>query len=184
MSVISVSSYFTMYLSIRLLPQRVQHASAYPGSSVSHNKFHLLCSLLVCSRTNKSTKDNLKFHSQHSSTGSPTICYSLLQACPTLTQERTQLCRLSGSLTGWISGLSVSWVAETRSERDRRNITVKLSNKTKQFIFYTNWLVLFHDDPKQTLRPPNNFSIVWTNKKKISPLYLYGFISIHDSVEY
>ena len=43
--------------------------------SVSHNKFHLLYSLLVSSHTNKSTKDNLKFPSQHSSTGSPTIVY-------------------------------------------------------------------------------------------------------------
>ena len=56
-------------------PSAVQHASAYPSSSVSHNKFHLLYSLLVSSHTNKSTKDNLKFHSQHSSTGSPTIVY-------------------------------------------------------------------------------------------------------------
>ena len=64
-----------LYLSIRLLPSRVQHASAYPGSSVSHNKFHLLYSLLVSSHTNKSTKGNMKFHSQHSSTGSPTIVY-------------------------------------------------------------------------------------------------------------
>ena len=64
-----------MYLSIRLLPQRVQHASAYPSSSVSHNKFHSLYSLLVFSHTNKSTKDNLKFPPQHSSTGSPTIVY-------------------------------------------------------------------------------------------------------------
>ena len=51
-----------LYLSMRLLPQRVQHASAYPGSSVSHNKFHLLYSLLVSSHTNKSTKDKMKFH--------------------------------------------------------------------------------------------------------------------------
>ena len=36
------------------------------------NKFHLLCSLLVSSRANTSTKDNLKFPSQHSSTGSLT----------------------------------------------------------------------------------------------------------------
>ena len=64
-----------LYLSIRLLPQHVQHASAYPSSSISHNKFHLLYSLLVSSHTNKSRKDNLKFHSQHSSTGSRTKVY-------------------------------------------------------------------------------------------------------------
>ena len=79
--------------------------------------------------------------------------YSLLQACPTLTQERTQLCRLSGSLTGWISGLSVSWMAETRSERDRRSITTKLSSKTKQFLPCTNCLVLFHHDPNKRHDP-------------------------------
>ena len=66
--------YICIY-SIRLLPQRVQHASAYPSSSVSHNEFHLLYSLLVSSHTNKSIENNLKFHSQHSSTGSPTIVY-------------------------------------------------------------------------------------------------------------
>ena len=60
---------------IRLLPQCVQHASAYPGSSVSHNKFHLLYSLLVPSRTNKSTKDNLKFHFTTQLNWQPTIVY-------------------------------------------------------------------------------------------------------------
>ena len=40
----------------------------------------------------------------------------------------------------------MSWVAETRSERDRRSITVKLSNKTNQFLPCTNCLVLFHHD--------------------------------------
>ena len=148
-----------LYLSIRLLPQRVQHASAYPSSSVSHNRFHLLYYLLVSSHTTKSTKDNLIFHFTTQLNWQPH--YSLLQACPTLTQERTQPCRLSDSFTGWISGLSVSWVAGTRSERDRRSITVKLSNKTKQFLPCTSCLVLFHHDPKQTLRPPNNcFSAV------------------------
>ena len=63
------------YLSIRLFPQRVQHASAYPSTSVAHSKFHLLYSLLTSSRTIKSTEDNLKFHSHHSSTGSPTVVY-------------------------------------------------------------------------------------------------------------
>ena len=70
-----VLSFLYLYLSIRLLPWRVQHASAYPSGSFLHNKFHLLYSLSVSSHTNKSTKDNLKFHSQHSSTGSPTIVY-------------------------------------------------------------------------------------------------------------
>ena len=38
-------------------------------AAVSHTiKFHLLYSLIVSSHTNKSTKYNLKFHSQHSST--------------------------------------------------------------------------------------------------------------------
>ena len=70
-----VRRFLHLYLSIRLLHQRVQHTSAYPGSSASHSKFNLLYSLLVSSHTNKSTKYNLKFHSQHSSTGRPTIVY-------------------------------------------------------------------------------------------------------------
>ena len=83
MSVISrvgdfcVLRFLHLYLSIRLPSQRVQHDLAYPSSSVSHNKFHLLYSLLlvVSSHTNKGTKDNLKLLSQHSSTDSPTIVY-------------------------------------------------------------------------------------------------------------
>ena len=140
-----------MYLSIGLLPQRVQHASAYPGSSVSNNTFQLLYSLLVSPHTNNSTNDNLKFHFTTQLNWQPH--YSLVQACPTLTQERTQLCRRSGSLTGWISGLSVSWVAETWSERYRQSITVKPSNETKQFLPCTNCLVLFHHDPNKRHDP-------------------------------
>ena len=141
----------SLYLSIRLLPQRVQHALAYPGSSVSHNTFQLLYSLLVSSHTNKSTKDTPKFHFTTQLNWQPH--YSLTKACPTFTQERTQVCRLSGSLTGWISGLSVSWVAAMRSERDRRSITLKLSDKTKQFQPCSNCLVLFHHDPNKRHDP-------------------------------
>ena len=67
--------FYNLYLSVRLLPQRVQHASAYPSSSASHNKFHLLYSLLVSSSKKKSTEGNVMIHSQHSLTGSPTIIY-------------------------------------------------------------------------------------------------------------
>ena len=42
-----VLRFYLCILSIRLLPQRVQHALAYPGSSVLHNNFHLLYSLLA-----------------------------------------------------------------------------------------------------------------------------------------
>ena len=51
-----------LYLLVRFLPQRVRHASAYPGGSVSDNKFQLFYSLLVSPHTNKSTKDDLKFN--------------------------------------------------------------------------------------------------------------------------
>ena len=51
-----------LYLLVRLLPQRVRHASAYPGGSVSDSKFQLLYSLLVSPRINKSTKYDQKFH--------------------------------------------------------------------------------------------------------------------------
>ena len=51
-----------LYLLVRLLPQRVRHASAYPGGSVSDNKFQLLYSLLVSPHINKSTKYDQKFH--------------------------------------------------------------------------------------------------------------------------
>ena len=85
-----------LYLSVRLLSQRVQHASAYPGGSVSDNKFQLLYSLLVSPHTNKSTKkrSEVSLHNiaqlvaqlsstsslpvtlhNHSSTGNHTIVY-------------------------------------------------------------------------------------------------------------
>ena len=67
--------FLPLYLSVRLLPQRVQHASAYPGGSVSDNKFKLLYSSLVSPHTNKSTKDDHKFYLQYSSTSSTTIVY-------------------------------------------------------------------------------------------------------------
>ena len=51
-----------LYLLVRLLPQRVRHASAYPGGSVSDNKFQLLYSLLVSPHINKITKYDQKFH--------------------------------------------------------------------------------------------------------------------------
>ena len=51
-----------LYLSVRLLPQRLRHASAYPGGSVSDNKFPLLYSLLVSPLINKSTTYDQKFH--------------------------------------------------------------------------------------------------------------------------
>ena len=129
---ISMSSDFTSVFIDTAPPSAcAQHASAYPSSSVSHNKFHLLYSLLVSSHTNKSTKYNLKFHTQHSSTGSPTIAYFKLAQLSR--RKRHNFAESTGSLTGLISGLLVSWVAESRSERDRRSITVKLSNKFLPF---------------------------------------------------
>ena len=51
-----------LYLLVRLLPRRVRHASAYPGGSVSDNKFQLLFALLVSPHINKSTKYDQKSH--------------------------------------------------------------------------------------------------------------------------
>ena len=48
-----VLRFLPLYLSVRLLPQRVQHASAYPGGSVSDNKFQLLYSLGISFSTHK-----------------------------------------------------------------------------------------------------------------------------------
>ena len=141
-----------MYLSIRLLPQRVQHASsAYPSSSVSYSMFHLLYSLLVSSNTNKSTKDNLKFHSQHSSTGSPTIVYFKLAQLSRRkghnyadsrahSQAGSQACRC----LGW-KNRGVSEIGEVSPS----------SSETKQNNFYPvlNCLVLFHHDPNKRYDP-------------------------------
>ena len=136
-----------LYLSIRLLPQGVQHASAYPGSSFSHNKFHLLYSLLVSSHTNKSTKYNLKFHSQNSSTRSPTtVFFKLAQLSPgkghnyadsqAHSQAGSQACRC----LGW-QNRGVSEISEASPS----------SSATKQNNFYPvlNCLVLFRHDPSK-----------------------------------
>ena len=47
------------------------------GSSLSMYSMlrRILAAVSICPHTSKSTKDNLKFHSQHSSTGSSTIVY-------------------------------------------------------------------------------------------------------------
>ena len=164
MSVISrvgdfcVLRFYLCILSTRLLPQRVQHALAYPGSSVSHNKFHSLYSLLVSSHTSKSIKDILKFHSQHSSTGGPTIVYFKLAQLSRRkgynyadsqahSQAGSQACRCFG----W-QKRGVNEIGEASPSSS--------ATKQKQFLPCTNRLVLFHHDPKQTLRLPNNFSIV------------------------
>ena len=47
--------------------------------------------------------------------------YTIYSKLAQLTQERVELCRLSGSLTGWISGLSVSRVVRLRGRRRSRN---------------------------------------------------------------
>ena len=140
-----------LYVSIRLLPQRVQHASAYPSRSVSHNNFHLLYSLLVASHTNKSPKDNLKFHSQHSSTGSPTIVYFKLAQLSrrkghnyadsqTHSQAGSQACRC----LGW-QNRGVSKISEASPS----------SSATKQNNFYPvlDCLVLFHHDLNKRYDP-------------------------------
>ena len=140
-----------LYLSIRLLPQRVQHASVYPSSSVSHNKFHLLYFLLVSSHTNESTKDNVKFHSQHSSTGSPTIVYFKL----------AQLSRRKGhnyadsqahSQAGSQACRCLGWQIRGVSEIGKASPS---SSATKQNNFYPvcNCLVLFHHDPNKRYDP-------------------------------
>ena len=147
-----------LYLSIRLLPQRVQHAPAYPSSSVSHNKFHLLYSLLVSSYTNKTPKGNLKFHSQHSLTGSLSVVYFKLAR---LSRRKGynyvdfQAHSQAGSQAFQCLGGQNRGVNEIGKASPS-------SSATKQNNFYRvlNCLILFHHDPKQTLRRPNNFSII------------------------
>ena len=140
-----------LYISIRLLPQRVQHASAYPGRSVSNNKFHMLHSLLVSSHTNKSTKDNLNFHSQHSSTGSPTIVYFKLAQISRRkghsyadsqahSQAGSQACRCLG---GQNRGASETGEASPSSSATKQN----------NFCPVLNCLVLFHHDPNKRYDP-------------------------------
>ena len=129
----------------------MQHASACPGSSASHIKFHWLYASLVSSHTNKSTKDNLKFHSQHSSTGSPTIAYFKLAHLPRRkghTYEDSQAHSQAGSqdcrCLGW-QNRGVSEMGEASPS----------SSATKQNNFYPvlNCLVLFHHDPNKRYDP-------------------------------
>ena len=145
-----------LYLSIRLLPQRVQHASAYPSSSVPHNKYHLLYFLMVSTHTNKSTKDNLKFHSQHSSTGSPTIVYFKLAQLSrrkghnyadsqTHSRARSQAGSQACRCLGW-QNHGVSEIGEASPS----------SSAKKKINFYPailNCLVLFHHDPNKLYDP-------------------------------
>ena len=129
----------------------MQCASAYPSSSVSNNNFHFLCSLLVSSNTNKSTKDNLKFHTQYSSTGSPTIVYFKLAQLSRRkghnyadsqahSQAGSQACRC----LGW-QNRRVNEIGEASPS----------SSATKQNNFYPvlNGLVLFHHDSNKRYDP-------------------------------
>ena len=145
-----MSSDFTSVFIDTAPPSR--HASAYPSSSVSHNKLHLLYSLLVSSHTNKSTKDNLKFHSQHSSTGSPTIIvyFKLAQ----LSRKKghnyadSQAHSRAGSQACWCLGWQNCGVSEIGESSPS-------SSATKQNKFYPvlNCLVSFHHDPNKRYDP-------------------------------
>ena len=161
---------------------KIKHASAYPGSSVSHNKFHLLYSLLVSSHTNKSTKDNLKFYSQHSSTGRPTIVYFKLAQLSRRkghnyadSQARSQAGSQACRCLGW-QNRGVSEIGEASPS----------SSATKQNNFYPvlNCLVLFHHDPNKRYDP--KISVLSEPKTNLFlrctsvALFLY----VHDSVEY
>ena len=115
---------------------------------------HTICftfSLLVSSHTNKSTKDNLKFPSQHSSTGGPTIFYFKLAQLSrrkghnyTDSQAHSQAESQTGRCLGW-QNRGVSKIGEASPS----------SSATKQNNFYPvlNCLVLFHHDPNKRYDP-------------------------------
>ena len=101
--------------------------------------------------THKSTKNNLKFHSQHSLTGSPTIVYFKLAQLSRRkghnyadsqahSQAGSQDCRC----LGW-QNRGVSEIGEASPS----------SSATKQNNFYpvVNCLVLFHHDPNKRYDP-------------------------------
>ena len=141
-----------LYSSIRFLPQRVQHASAYPSSSVSHNKFHLLYSLLVSSHTNKSTKENLKFHPQPSSTAVAPLKLAQLSRrkghnyadFQTHSQAGTQACRCLGwqnrgvSEIGEGSPLSLVLIHHDPNKRYHPKISVMSEPITKVLLRCTS----------------------------------------------
>ena len=121
-------------------------------AAVSHTiSFSWLYSLLVSSHTNKSTKDNLKFHSQNSSTSSPTTVYfKLAQLSPRKghnfadSQAHSQAVSETCRCLGW-QNRGVSEIGEASPS----------SSATKQNNFYPvfNCLVLFHHDPNKRYDP-------------------------------
>ena len=88
--------------------------------------------LLVCVHLLNRKPTTLKLesnNSKHSSTVShTTICSKLAQLS---SGEDTPICRLSGSLTGWISGSAVSRVA--RSQTKRRSRCGRVGDTTPPF---------------------------------------------------
>ena len=134
----------------------MQHALAYPNSSISNNKFHLLYSLLVFSHTNKSTKDNLKFRSQHSSTGSPTIVYFKL-AQLSRRKGRSYADSQAHSQAGSQACRCLGWQNREVSEIGEASPP---SSATKQNNFYPvlNCLVLFPHDSNKRYDP--NISVL------------------------
>ena len=106
----------------------------------------------------RTQKTILSFTSQHSSTGSPTIVYFKLAQLSH--KKRPNYTDSQAHSQDWISGCRcLGWQKRGVSEIGEASPS---SSATKQNIFYPvlNCLVFFHYDPKQTLRPPNSFSIV------------------------
>ena len=138
-------------------PSACTARSAYPGSSVSHNKFHLLYSSLVSSHTNKSTKDNLKFPLQHSSTCSPTIVYFKLAQLSRRkghnyahSQARSQAGSQACRCVGW-QNRGVSEIGETSPSSSAK--------KQNNFCPVLNCLVLSHHDPNKRYDPINQYCL-------------------------
>ena len=136
-------------LSRRLLPQRVQHASAcILAQQCLTQQVSVVVFFIIFFTHKQEHKRQSQLSLTNSSIGSPTI--SLLQGCPTLTQERTQLCRLSASLTGWISQACkcLGWQNRGVSAISEASPS---SSATKQNNFYPvlNCLVLFLEPNKR-----------------------------------
>ena len=116
------SSCCCLYLSDRLLPDM---CTTYLGCvTVSHHiRFHLfptiILSLVATPTQKRKTQSKPEVSLKSYSTALVATTQSAL-SLPTSPQERTQLlCKLSGSLIDWTSGLSVSRVARSRCSRRR-----------------------------------------------------------------
>ena len=102
-------------------------------NAVPHKKFLLVSFFVLGTATHtKEHKTNTKFRSNNNAALLAAPIQQSAQSLSDSLSGKDTICRLSCSLAGWISGLSVSWVAQSRSRSERVDQATLLSTARDQ----------------------------------------------------